>query len=579
MPPKLSDDIVLLIGQQLQSLNYHRTLSNLSLSCKSNHQLLTPLVYRHVILTDHSLPKLFTRIIDIPNGEKHAFMQPIKEEDDEEDGTPSSSLTPTRRLRVQLGMVFKMTVDTNDEQFPYEILTTIAKCLVFYFDDMLFPRTSRLVFTARHGTSGRIGLLSSDKDPYHLLRNFLPVACRPKYICCSFNSTTPACLNDDLVPYFTIMDEDGEVVNIHQARALCIPPRLFKSRISYSKAECPRGEDCTLQGHPEGCEKAEMRYRLTEILVGSAILTHTASTNSLEDSSTGAEDRRSDQNVTIVERTDQLGFRYHQMYKEMIEDVKKSTNTNSPFSPAIMQFLHSVAVNGGVMTGFGPNGPVVTPIGGFTNNGGNGNSNVGGSVNNNSGNNNNGNTTASSTSNGNTHANTASHSSTPNALASTHQNPSFIPGGAGLSLGLPNFTSMLNGNNNNGNNANTSNDNGTYSGVNTAGSQQNMANGNPAIPVNMSSMFNAFTSLPSNSSGPANGTGTASNSAGGNTGHRSQPGVPNISFAPVPTEMTPQDSAKLPSKANIRFMVGEAAERQPVCEACGGELLYVVRWM
>ncbi|OCF58251.1 hypothetical protein L486_04281 [Kwoniella mangroviensis CBS 10435] len=466
-------------------------------------------------------------------------MQPINEEDDEEDDIPLSSLTPTRRLRVQLGMVFKMTVDTNNEQFPYEILTTIAKCLLFYFDDLLFPRISKLVFTAKHGTMGRIGSLST-------------------------------CLNDVLVPYFTVMDEDGEVVNIHEARAFCIPPKLSKSRISYGKAECPRGEDCTLQSHPEGCEKAEMRYRLTEILVGSAILTHTTSTIPLEDSSNGDDSRRSDQNVIIVERTDQTGLTYHQMYEEMIEDVKKSTNTNSPFSPGIMQFLHSVAVNGGVMTGFGPNGPVVTPIGGFMNNGGNGNSNVDGSVyNNNGNNNNNGYTTASSTSNGNTPANTASHSSTPDAPASIHQNPSFIPGGAGLSFGLPNFTSMLNGSNNNANNANTSNDNGTNSGVNTAGSHQNMANGNSAIPVNMSSMFNAFTSLPLNSSGPANGTGTASNSAGGNTGHRSQPGIPNISFAPVPTEITPQDSAKTPSKANIRFVIREAAERQPVCEACG----------
>ncbi|WWC98958.1 hypothetical protein V866_005852 [Kwoniella sp. B9012] len=560
MPPVLSDDIFLLIGQRLQSLDCRKTLSNLSLSCKTNYQLLTPLVYRHVILTDHSLPKLFTRIIDIPNGEKHAFMQPIKEEVNEEDDIPLSSLTPTRRLRVQLRMVFKMTVDTNNEQFPYEILTTIAKCLMFYFDDMLFPRVSRLVFTAKHGTSRRIGLLSSDKDPYHLLRNFLPVACQPKYICCSFNPSTPACLNGILAPAFTMDADHEETVNIHQARVISVPPKLTNCRISFGQVGCPRGKDCTLQGHPVGCEKAEMKYRLTQILVGSSLPTHINSAIPLENSSPGAAAHRSDQNVTIVERTDHNGLTYHQVYKEMIENAKKTNDTTLPFPPDIMQFLHSVAVNGGVMTGFGPNGPVVTPIGGFGNNGGDGNSNVGGSVMNN--NNNNGNTNASSTSNGNAHANTASHTSTPNAPASNHQYPTFIPGGAGLSFGLPNFTSTLNGINNNANNVYT----GTNSSANTASSHQNMANGNPAISVNMSSMFNARTSLPDNSSGPANGTGTAPNSAGGNSGHQSQPAVPDISFASGPTEMTPQDPAKIPSDANIRFVVGEAAER---CEACG----------
>ncbi|WVW79806.1 hypothetical protein I302_101776 [Kwoniella bestiolae CBS 10118] len=264
--PILTDDVILLIAQNLQSLNYHKTLSSLSQSSRNNYQLLTPLLYRHIILTDHSLPHLFSRITDIPQEEKHLFFQPIKEE--EEDNILPSSLNPTRRLRVQLNLIFKLTIDTNFEDFDYDTLTTISKCLSYYFADLLFPNISRLVFTAKHGTSRRIGLLSSDRDTHHLLRNFLPVACQPKYICCAFNADTPACTRDLLLPLFTLNSAHQETINIHDARIVRMPPRLDGGRIRFGKVECPvsaNNGNCPLPDHPKGCEKREMLIRLEEL--------------------------------------------------------------------------------------------------------------------------------------------------------------------------------------------------------------------------------------------------------------------------------------------------------------------------
>ncbi|WWC60029.1 uncharacterized protein I303_102592 [Kwoniella dejecticola CBS 10117] len=275
MSRQLTGDIFLLIGQQLLAQKDHKSLSNLSLTSKDNYQLLTPLVYRHIILTDHSLPTLFSRITEISHDDRQIMFEKIQ--DGEEDNLLSKGLHPIKRLKVHLQYAHKIIIDTNKNNVDFEKLSAIAKVLDTYLDDLMFPNVSRLIFTAKHGTTRRVGLFASDHDTYEL-PTFLPMACNPKYICCSFDKTTPACDHDTLIPHFALT-KVVEVVNIHQAKHLVAPVSPVSSRVSFSGDTCSQGDDCPRRDdpdHPKVCIRAHRSSRMHILLDSIEPLPHTS---------------------------------------------------------------------------------------------------------------------------------------------------------------------------------------------------------------------------------------------------------------------------------------------------------------
>ncbi|WWC69033.1 uncharacterized protein I206_102969 [Kwoniella pini CBS 10737] len=311
MSPQLSEDIFLLIGQQLQSANHHCSLSNLSLTSKDNYRLLTPLTYRHVIMTDHSLPALLFRIINISSDEKRFLFEKIK--DQEKDDLLSTNLQPIKRLKIQLQYIHKLTIDTNFEKMDFESLSALAKALGMYLGELLFPSVSRLIITSRHGTNRRIGLLADDREDY-VLRTFLPLACRPTYVCCTFDKDTPTCGYDTLVPQFSLTDSSREIVNIHQARRIVMPFGHTTSRVSFGEVTCTKGDTCPDKNtphHPKRCIERIKTTRMNILLEDITALPLDFSDASMSDN--GNTNNPSEPPLTIIEynrcaHSDQLSY-------------------------------------------------------------------------------------------------------------------------------------------------------------------------------------------------------------------------------------------------------------------------------
>ncbi|WWC87463.1 uncharacterized protein L201_002352 [Kwoniella dendrophila CBS 6074] len=566
MPSELAEDVILLIAQKLQSLNYHKTLSNLSVTSKNTYQLTNHLVYRHVILTDHSLPLLFGRITSIPQEDRHIFFESVDEE--AEDDILKEDVHPVTRLRVQLGQIYKLTIDTDYEDCDYESLSSIAKCLDFFMGEILLPRVSRLVFTSKHGTAHRVGLLSNDQLPY-LLRTFLPLACQPKFICCSFSPETPACPGDFLTPTFTL-NRDGhskEIVNIHQARRI-LPPRFTTStRISFGEVSCLFGDDvCRSPNHPKSCIEVEKAIRIEEL--ASTIASDIGRDLKIQSTTTSKTDLKEINNtLTIIERTiDDESSSYCQL---MEESQNRPDSLSIP--PNLMHMLNQLPVPTGPIMSFGIGG--TPPANANLPAGLNGN--IPPIVNANNGN-------APTTNNAPGSANGTTNSSNGDTNG-THQaginSPSLNPG----IFVPPSFTSTFTFNNGtNGHNSINNNNTGNVNGPMNSTTTNPASNANQTPPSNavgtpmngpgisLSTFAAALGSFlqPQHAVPVGNFNNTNNTSPNGNLHNSANSSAQSTATAPSPSNVASQ-SEQAQRYMELVFVGPVDAVKQPVCEACG----------
>ncbi|WVW79807.1 hypothetical protein I302_101777 [Kwoniella bestiolae CBS 10118] len=251
-------------------------------------------------------------------------------------------------------------------------------------------------------------------------------------------------------------------------------------------------------------------------------------------------------------------------------------------SANLLSFFQSVAQNGAVGMGFGPNGTTLFPVGGFGPNnapGGNGNTSATGSASANANNGANGidiNTgSAAATNVGN--ANTAHTGGNVNGLSggSYSQNMPFMPGGLGLNFGTPNIGSIFNNNN-----SATTTTNIGGSSTNPGGS----ANTGRTSSTSFTSFFQSITTAGTNGNG--NGNSTTSNGTAGNPqssdapspaahAHNTQPHDHGPAQGPSNhanfDHTTTRDEPASRAHFDVHFVYGDTADREPVCEACGGE--------
>ncbi|OCF34093.1 hypothetical protein I316_04040 [Kwoniella heveanensis BCC8398] len=175
MPP----DLLVIVGQLLASKGHKKTLFNLSLTSRDNFRLLTPILYRHLNLTDRSAPKLFRHFLTFHKDVRFLFFASIDEGVD----IANSGCHPIIRLRKYLTFVHKITVDTPyDEPKVFNVLAGWAKGLRELCQDTVFPNVKRMVLTARSGTKKHLRMVGMD-DRRHCLLTFLPLACDPQHIC------------------------------------------------------------------------------------------------------------------------------------------------------------------------------------------------------------------------------------------------------------------------------------------------------------------------------------------------------------------------------------------------------------
>ncbi|OCF40542.1 hypothetical protein I317_05633 [Kwoniella heveanensis CBS 569] len=337
MPP----DLLVIVGLLLASKGHKKTLFNLSLTSRDNFRLLTPILYRHLNLTDRSAPKLFRHFLTFHKDVRFLFFASIGEGVDIAD----SGCHPIIRLRKYLTFVHKITVDTPyDEPKIFNVLAGWAKGLRELCQDTVFPNVKRMVLTARSGTKKHLRMVGMD-DRRHCLLTFLPLACDPQHIC--FTPAPPVPIPRRNMPElfgagpaaFAITFDDGvipqwayqwktqhEVVNLHQVASIMYPNRAnTKCRVSFSPPACCLGDaKCEETEHPARCKQTDMEVKMSK-LVGTSLPTRPDSTLiTLEDMSPGQ--------MTIVDRAGQAS-RFEGKLNEIIQSTV-SVVLNSPIPSA-----------------------------------------------------------------------------------------------------------------------------------------------------------------------------------------------------------------------------------------------------
>ncbi|WVF66944.1 hypothetical protein IAT40_001687 [Kwoniella sp. CBS 6097] len=324
----IPSDLIAIVAQHLAATGYKRSLLDLSLASKDNFRLIALVLYRHLILTDKTAPKLFRYFLTFHKDVRFLFFASIDEDVD----IASSSCHPIIRLRRYMTFVHKITVDTAyEEPKVFNVLAGWAKGLRDICQDRVFPNAQRLVLTARSGTQKHLRMVGMD-DRNHGLATFLPLACEPQYIC--YTPPPPLPRPRRIIPGFgdgaaayTVVFDDGiapvwayqwkrqqEIVNLHQAASIMYPNRAnTRCRVSFAAPGCFFGDaKCEDSHHPTHCKKSDMEIKMSK-LVGTSFRTRPEKTViTLEDMTKGQ--------MTIVDRDGQASS-----FKNKLDEIIDST--------------------------------------------------------------------------------------------------------------------------------------------------------------------------------------------------------------------------------------------------------------
>ncbi|WVQ94669.1 hypothetical protein IAU59_001749 [Kwoniella sp. CBS 9459] len=279
----IQPDLLTIIAQILAVQGHKQTLLNLSLTSKDNFRLLAPILYRHLVLTDKSAPKLFRYFLTFHSDVRFLFFASIDEDVD----IASPGCHPIIRLRRYLTFVFKITVDTSyTEPKVFNVMAAWAKGLRELCQDLVFPNAKRLVLTAKSPADKNLRLIGVD-DRHHELATFLPLACDPQYICYTPPPPLPkprrmmggifeggpatymVMFDDGILPVWSYWaGEPHEVVNIHQASSVMYPNRdLTKCKVSFAPPECCVGDvKCEEPEHPTRCQASDLEAKMSKLL-------------------------------------------------------------------------------------------------------------------------------------------------------------------------------------------------------------------------------------------------------------------------------------------------------------------------